>query len=537
VAVTKGSNKLCEPDKELVVQLAHSSVKDYLTFGNTSHGPLKQFGIQKTQGHHTIAETCLHYLLQLGSPNSVTPAIGKDFPLAQYAAEFWPSHAQLASSPPGSHLQQLMEDLFMFHTNAFTNWVRIHDHDQPWRTHMKPLDTSLARALPSPLYFASLTGLNTVVSCILANDPIISESEGLFGNALHAAVRSGHHKIVELLLHYGMRVDTQGPYGDALHTAAYEGQARVCQLLLDMGAEWNIPGEEFGNALEAAIYGGHVEVVQVLLDRGADITAPGKHYIDGLHATCSFGNVDILRLLLKQRVINPLGKSYNRALHVVSKRGCTQMMALLKQYGPSPRYRDNIYGSALHAAAANACTRTIELLLDQGADIDAIEEEHGTALCIATSKGDVESVELLLDRDADITLEGTTGTALYIASGLGHTLIVRLLLQQGANVNSTGGHFGTPLQAACYKGNVDIARLLLISGAHVNASAGEYGSALHAAACGLSAQAETAQLLIAHGANVNAWNADYETPLKVALSRRNLQVVELLRGYGARLPD
>ncbi|KAJ6086763.1 hypothetical protein N7467_005677 [Penicillium canescens] len=532
VSVTiKDNNKLCQSDKELVVQLAHSSVKDYLTFANTSHGPLKWFGIQKTQGHHAIAETCLHYLLQLDSPNSVTLAIGKDFPLARYAAEFWPSHAQFASSPPGSHLQQLMEDLFVFRTNAFTNWVRIHDHDQPWRTHMKPLDTPLAWDLPSPLYFASLTGLNTVVSCILANDPIISESEGLYGNALHVAVRSGHCKIVELLLHHGMRIDTQGPYGDALHTAAYEGQVRVCQLLLDMGAECNTPGEEFGNALEAAIYGGYVEVVQVLLDRGADITAPGKHYIDGLHAACSFGNVEILRLLLKQRDINPPREI------VASDRGSTHMLALLKQHGPSPHYRSKRYGSALHAAAANACTRIIELLLDQGADIDETEEEHGTVLCIAASKGDVESVELLLGRDADITLEGTTGTALHIASGLGHTLIVRSLLQQGANVNSKGGHFGTPLQAACYKGHVDIARLLLISGARVNASAGEYGSALHAAACGLLSQVETVQLLIEHGANVNAWNADYGTPLNIALSRRNSQVAELLRGYGARLQD
>ncbi|KAJ5174514.1 uncharacterized protein N7482_000391 [Penicillium canariense] len=535
VTVTmKDSNSLRDSKEELVVQLAHSSVKDFLTSGNFSHGANKWLGIKRTQSHQAIAETCLHYLLQLDRRDSVTPTIRKDFPLAQYAAEFWPSHARLASFSSDSKLQQLMENLFIFRTSAFINWIRIYDHDQPWRTHLNSLHISVAQASPSPLYFASLTGLHAVVSCILANEPTISKSEGLYGNALHAAVSSGHCKIVELLLHHGLRVDTQGPYGSALHAAAYGGQVKICQLLLDHGAEPDAPGEEFGNALEAAIYGGHVKVVQLLLNRGAEVTAAGKLYVDSLHATCSFGNVEILQLLLKQRDIDPLGKSYNRALQVAVDRGCTQMLALLRQHGPSPAYRSAVYGSALHAAAANACTRTMELLLDQDIDIDATEEDHGTALCISASKGDMDSVELLLRRNADITLQGTTGTALYIASGLGHSPIVRLLLQHGANFNSQGGHFGTPLQAACYKGNIEIVRMLLLSGANVNASAGEYGSALHATACGLSAQVEIVQLLLQYGANVQAWNADYGTPLDVALLRQNMEVARLLRGYGAR---
>jgi ankyrin repeat protein len=430
-----------------------------------------------------------------------------------------------------------MEDIFVFHANVFTNWIRIHDFDEPWRTQTKPLDISFTPFLPSPLYIASLIGLDTIVSCILSNEPEILTEEGVYGNALHTAAAKGHSRVVDLLLNSGVPVDTQGLYGSALQTAAYEGQAAVCHVLLNHNADIHARSDEFGNALEAAIYGGHTEVVRILLDRGADITKPGRHYMDSLHTACILGNLDIVQLLLNQQQINPLSQSYNLALQTSSDRGFAQIYALLQAFGPNPGARDELYGTGLHAAVANGYTQIVKLMLDQEqGDINAAKEEHGTPLCIASNTGNEEIVELLLSSGANPSIQCSAGTPLHIASSLGHLSIVRTLLKtcETSIINSIGGHFGTPLQAACYRGHTEIARLLLHSGADANVSAGRYTSALHAAAGGLSAHAqiETVQLLLDYGADVNIISEEFGTPVQVALSCGNFWVAQLLRRYG-----
>ncbi|KAL2867561.1 ankyrin repeat-containing domain protein [Aspergillus lucknowensis] len=515
--------------ENVVVQLAHSSVKEYLISQD-----IRDYGIRDlVAAHRVIAETCLEYILLLDNTTSLTPSILKEYPLIRYAAEFWPTHALCSSISPGSRLQIMLEDIFIFRHEALLNWIRIHDHDEPWRTQKRPLDSTFAGLLPSPLYYASLTGLDTVVACILANEPEIPEGEGLYGSAVNAAAGRGRLRVLQLLLDYGMPIDKEGLYGNALHTAAFGGHAAVCKFLVERGADVDAPGEDFSNALEGAIYGDHPEVVKVLLDRGADITAPGRCYADCLHTACTLGNREIVRMLLQKREIDSLGASYNRALQAATDRNFRHILELLRQYAPTMATRDPSYGSALHTAAANSYARIVELLLNQGADVDSIEEEHGTALCIAASIGDEEIIRLLVGRGANLEAEGSAGTALHIASSRGHTTIVRLLLDKGANPNSRGGHFGTPLQAACYKGNLDIAELLLNAGADVNAFAGEYGYAIHAAATGLSSQVETVKLLLDRGARVDVYKEWYGTPLQVALLSRNHEVAQMLREYGA----
>ncbi|KAJ5942073.1 ankyrin repeat-containing domain protein [Penicillium verrucosum] len=536
----KDSGKPDDSSGQLVVKLAHASVKDYLiSCGSPPDESKKWYSLDENLAHHSIAITCLHYLSQLNTPNAITSKLQGDYPLAQYAAQFWPSHARSASAKDGFRLQLLMEDVFVFHGNVFTNWIRIHDLDEPWRTRTKPLDVSFTPFLPSPLYIASLIGLDTVVSCILSNEPEILTTEGVYGNALHAAAAKGHSRVVKLLLNSSVPVDTTGLYGTALQTAAYEGQAGVCHVLLNSNADIHARSDEFGNPLEAAIYGGHIEVVQVLLDRGADITKPGRHYVDSLHTACTLGNLDIVELLLDQRKINPLSQSYNLALQTSSDRGFSQIYALLQTFGPDPKARDELYGTALHAAVADGYTQIVKLMLEQKQeDINAVNEEHGTPLCIASTTGNEEIVQLLLNSGANPRIQCSAGTPLHIASSLGHLGVAKTLLKttKASMINSIGGNFGTPLQAACYRGHVEVAKLLLHSGADPNLPAGRYISALHAAACGIClsahAQTETVQVLLDYGADVNIVSEEFGTPVQAALSCGNFRVVKLLERYG-----
>lgn len=63
----------------------------------------------------------------------------------------WKDDLKLTSVEAGSCLQLPMEDVFVFHANVFTNWISIHDFDEPWRTRTKPLDVSFTPFLPLPL--------------------------------------------------------------------------------------------------------------------------------------------------------------------------------------------------------------------------------------------------------------------------------------------------------------------------------------------------------------------------------------------------
>ncbi|KAL4934228.1 uncharacterized protein BDV17DRAFT_248703 [Aspergillus undulatus] len=62
----------------------------------------------------------------------------------------------------------------------------------------------LSRSSLPPLYIASLTGSDTVVSCILSNEPEISNAEGIYGSALYAAAGKGFARVVTLLLDFGV---------------------------------------------------------------------------------------------------------------------------------------------------------------------------------------------------------------------------------------------------------------------------------------------------------------------------------------------
>jgi ankyrin repeat protein len=71
-----------------------------------------------------------------------------------------------------------------------------------------------------------------------------------------------------MLLDKGADVNGQGEYSNALYAASRDGHKKVVQMLLDKGADVNAQVGYDGNPLYAVSTGGHENVVQMLLDRG-----------------------------------------------------------------------------------------------------------------------------------------------------------------------------------------------------------------------------------------------------------------------------
>merc|ERR1712154_351184 len=83
--------------------------------------------------------------------------------------------------------------------------------------------------------------------------------------ALHMAAQAGYHKIVELLIKYGINYDETTEDGTtALFNAVEKGHFKVVKALLESNAEANLSSRDNESPLIQACHRGHSEIVQML---------------------------------------------------------------------------------------------------------------------------------------------------------------------------------------------------------------------------------------------------------------------------------
>ncbi|KAM5521104.1 hypothetical protein FOXYSP1_14994 [Fusarium oxysporum f. sp. phaseoli] len=494
------------------LHLAHFSVKEYL---------LEQAQFDLESASIVITRTCLTYL---GDIQDNCSTIRYDFPLAQYAAEYWTDYA--VSAETSEEIVRITVDFFKNET-TFQVWCHLYQADLMWGD-----EPGLPRA--PRLYYACLAGLAGAARDLMTEGADVNAQGGEYGNVLQAASSGGNLKIVQLLLDKGADISAQGgQYGNSLQAASYEGNLEVVQLLLDNGADVNAQGGRYDNALQAASYEGNLEVVQLLLDNGADVNAQGGEYGNVLQAASYNGHQEVVQLLLdKGADISAQGGQYGNSLQAASYEGNLEVVQLLLDNGADVNAQGGRYGNALQAASFWGKLEVVQLLLDRGADVNAQGGKFGNALQAALSRGNLKIVQLLLDKGANVNAQGGEyGNVLQAASFRGKLEVMQLLVDKGADVNAQGGEYGNVLQAASFRGNLEVVQLLLDKGADVNAQGGKYSNALQAASS--RGNLEIVQLLLDNGADVNAQGGRYGNALQAASFRGKLEVMQLLLDNGA----
>ncbi|KAM0074821.1 hypothetical protein ACKRZS_013130 [Fusarium odoratissimum] len=420
-------------DGKLVLQLAHFSVKEYLT---SEQLPAEfQKPLQEIVARSSIAETCLayrldlrrniegcvdlsnelsklaplqdpsggRYLLLLEKSNNVEAAfsalhkIQLNFPLLGFEPkdDTWLRHAQFAEDSDGSQrLQELICELFLS------------DSERELQHKISDRGGFRTPALPDALVEAARLGLACPISALLERN---TDNE-VRGRSLEAASRNGHEKIVRLLLENGAQVDMYDEdYGTPLMSALQGGHIGVVQLLLDSGANINAQAGRFGTALQTASFCGELHVVQTLLDHHADVNLLGGICGSALQAASFQKHEAVTRMLLEA------GADPN-----------------VWKLGP---LLDN--GSALYIASREGCPDIVQLLVDYGADVNALSGPFGTALQVAAIRGNIKVVEVLL-RCNNIDLDargGMHGTALRAALYANCHSIVQSLIEHGAQMD------------------------------------------------------------------------------------------------------
>jgi ankyrin repeat protein len=408
-----------------VVQFSHFSVQEYLTSSRLADSNfISYYHIPLLDAHTFLARACLCILLQLDDTMDKNRI--KDFPLVEYAAQYWIYHAQFESV--SSLIQDEMDYLFDKDKPHFAWWVRVYDIDRRTKTSF-PGSPPQPDALP--LYYAALCGFRDTIKRLIGTSPEdVNARGGTHVTPLHAALARGHPEVALFLLDHGADSNVWDNGGETpLHRASRSRYARVIGALLDHGADPNVVTKRKETSLLIASEDGSLVAARLLLEHGADLNLRDEDHWSPLEKASNCGNRDIAQLLI--------------------------------DHGANANEQDENGWAPLHYASYNGHLATARMLIERGASVDPQARWKMTPLHFASERGYAEVVRLLLGRGADVNAQNVDlSTPLHFAALTGRFQVAKVLLEHGADLDLQGKWGRTPLQVALGEYHDELARLL-----------------------------------------------------------------------------
>jgi cytohesin len=375
----------------------------------------------------------------------------------------------------------------------------------------------------TPLHQAAIGSRGTdMITLLLDNHANINAQDKWGYTVLHRALHGGRMDMARLLLTRGAYVKTQSQSGETpLHEAARFGLIDLVRQFVAKGAGVNVVARNGDTPLlctvelvEMQYYVGynehppdyeHLQVIRFLIGRGADVNAMNKDGETPLSRAARCGDLELVQLLADS------GAKLSRAS------GPDRNLAILAM-------------NRNHLDVA-------KFLVAQGADV---------TLHLAAYVGDLEKAKALI-QNGDVNAHDQVGqTPLHMAARTGQREMADLLLSNGADVNGQVEGGWTPLHEAARSGHENVAKLLIARGAVVNArmTPPEHETIrndLHAPHAQVGTTPlhlavnypEVVKVLVANGADINAKDERDETPIHLAATEGDKQVVDLLLAAGA----
>ena len=327
----------------------------------TSRRDISQYHISLEDAHTLLTRASLAVLLRDPDVNTHSDSA----PLAEYAAEYWVTHAQVKNV--ASRVRDGMQCLFDPDKPYFEAWVGLYDIDLYEYSSDPPDPEPGAR----PLYYAALGGF--------------------------------HEQVEHLTLRYPQSAKARGGLrGTALHSASSEGHLRVVQYVLRLGVDVNVRNTENDTSLQFASMNGHCDVVQCLLDHDADLELRDKWQNSPLTFAAYYGHVDVVRLLLEHNAdvnsqdnvgYTPLHDTMRNDRFIADR---SQIVRLLLKYGANANARDKYRQTPLHLVSERSDLLDIlRIILEHGADLDAEDKDGKTPLQLSLEQGHSEVTRLL----------------------------------------------------------------------------------------------------------------------------------------------
>jgi len=315
------------------VQFSHFSVKEFLTSPRlaTSSRDVSWYHVGLESAHLILAQACLGVLLWLGD------RIGGS-PLADYAAQYWVTHAQFEDVSTQVH--KAMECLFDPDQPHFGMWVELYNIDaNPLHPSTFYLFVTFDKSGATPLYHAALCGFHDLaLHLVVKKLQDVNTEGGYYLRPLVAALAGRHFKTAELLRRNGADPNVQGQdMRTPLHSAAFYGNLEVVQKLIEYGADIDAQDKRGWTPLYQLSEGIHLKdpgVVQLLLDLGVDVNARATDGSTPLHMATRWGASKVARMLLEHGADVEAKDELDRTpLRYAEVRQRNDMTTLLSEYG------------------------------------------------------------------------------------------------------------------------------------------------------------------------------------------------------------
>ena len=278
-----------------IVQFSHFSVKEFLTADRLAE-PMRdvsRYHIELEVENTILAQACIGVLLRLD--DHVDRDNIKDFPLARYAAEYWPQHAKFGSE--SARIKNGMECLFDEDKLHFATWLWVYDYSEEW---MRSMPTERPKKPGTiPLYHATRLGFRDLAAHLIAEHPEhLNANSGWKQIVMHGAAAGGNTDIFSLLLEHDVDVDGRDMFGTTpLHWASNYGRCDFGRCLIDHGADVNAQDQEGMTPLFYAASHDRFVFAQMLLERGAMIYVLDNQRRTPLRTVLEEGSPRVARLL------------------------------------------------------------------------------------------------------------------------------------------------------------------------------------------------------------------------------------------------
>ena len=328
-------------DADLVLQLAHSSVKEYIMSDRTNIGSLSMHKLTSGTAQRFMAEVCLMYMNQFDDESSISDENLQRHQFLFYAAYQWYLHYDDMPAEEEDNVVDLLLSFINTHYNgyAYGNWSILYS-TFIWRVirHLRPLEalsylgfTRIVRAIienaievhvtehiiGESLNWASIQGHKTVVRVLLDAGARLNRAGVIDASSLRQALREatvkGHIEVIELLISEGATAERLD-YSFVSRVAARQGKVHRVKLFLDCSTTDCDKMEVFYGALQAAITARQSSTVQYLMERSAeiDITAREDLYFPTLQKAF-FERDDSTVQFLISRAFGPKAMDIRRA--------------------------------------------------------------------------------------------------------------------------------------------------------------------------------------------------------------------------------
>jgi hypothetical protein len=270
-----------------VIQFSHFSVKEYLTSARLAEASdiiSRRYHVSMTPAHTLAAQACLGILLHLDN-DVVTSDNLEEWPLAEYAAEHWVSHALLEG------VSQKVEDGMkqLFDPRKPHLVVSLWVYNPRWRDRRPTRTKRPSPTVGTPLHYAAMLNLHFIVEFLIIEcQQDVHSRDFADGNSLATpldlASKLGNMEAAHMFIEHGADVTAQNKNGETpLHLASRTGQVGVVRMLIERGADVAAQNNYAESPLHLALTRsywplneGQVEAARILIERGADVVAHRK---------------------------------------------------------------------------------------------------------------------------------------------------------------------------------------------------------------------------------------------------------------------